>query len=268
MPEKNESTVNRMLTEQRRRKIIEMVQNAGLLTINELVDELGVSQITVWRDLSALDQEGKVQRVRGGVTRVESGAAEEPLYRSKQILHKEKKKQIGQYAAGAFVQENDIIILEAGTTVGAMIEFLTQRNLTVMTNGLGNLNKLSLCVPDVNVMACGGILRSVAFTLVGPQAIEFFQKVRAKTLFLSCTGLAFPEGITDPNPLEIEVKRAMAESASQIVLMVDSTKFGVRSLTPIIPLEKIKALVTDPEAPVEDLEQLRRLGINVHIATG
>jgi DeoR/GlpR family transcriptional regulator of sugar metabolism len=181
-------------------------------------------------------------------------------------LNRDKKRAIARYAAQHFVEDNDIIILEAGTTAGAMIPFLTQHNLTVMTNGLENLNDLSNYVPDITLMSCGGMLRNVAFTFVGPQAEDFFRGVRANTLFLSATGLAFPEGITDPNPLEIQIKRVMAQSAARVVLLLDSTKFGLRSLTPLLPLAKVHALITDAGAPPADLEQLRALGIAVHIA--
>jgi DeoR/GlpR family transcriptional regulator of sugar metabolism len=82
--------------------------------------------------------------------------------------------------------------------------------------------------------------------------------VRAKTLFLSATGLILPEGITDPNPLEIEVKRAMAASAERVVLLLDSSKFSVRSMSVVLPLEKIDVLITNADAPPEYLEHLSR----------
>ncbi len=198
---------------------------------------------------------------------LDDASSNEPLYKSKQILNNEKKRTIASYAVDHFVQDNDIIILEAGTTVGTMIKYLNRQNLTVITNGLGNLEDLTVCcVPDVTVLACGGMLRDVAYTFVGPQAEEFFRNVRARTLFLSCSGLAFPEGITDPNLLEIQIKRAMAASAGRVVLLIDSTKFGHRSLSPIIPLDQIQVLITDQEAPEQDIERLRKLGVEVHIA--
>lgn len=257
----------KLLTEQRRRKVCEMVQSMGVVTIDELVNELNVSPMTVWRDLIVLEQEGKVRRVRGGVSRIEPESTGEPLYRSKRIVQKEKKTIIARYAARHFVADNDIIILEAGTTAGAMIEFLRYRRLTAITNGLGNLDELAQAVPDVTVLSCGGMLRDVALTFVGPQAEEFFRNVRAHTFFLGATGLALPEGITDPNPLEVQIKRAMVASASRVVLLLDSTKFGVRSLTPIVPLDRLEAIVTDSGAPPEYVEALRGMGIAVHIAS-
>ena len=257
---------SKLLTEQRHRRIMVLIQSQEVVTIDRLMDEFKVSQMTIWRDLTCLEQDGKVRRVRGGVTQVERASTNEPLYKSKRVVQKETKRTIGQYAARNFIKENDIIILEAGTTVGAMIEFMDQDNLTVITNGLGNLDDLSVLVPGISVLSCGGILRNVAYTFVGPQAESFFQNLRAHTFFLSCTGLTFPEGITDPSLLEIQVKRAMADSAGRIVLLIDSTKFGARSLAPILPLDRIQAVVTDARAPQLDIDRLREMGIDVFIA--
>ncbi len=257
----------KLLTEQRQQKILELLQERGMVSVEALVTALGVSSMTVWRDLAVLDQSGKVRRVRGGVMKGEEASSVEPFYKSKQVVNKEKKRVIARFAAEHFVEDNDIIILEAGTTAGAMIPFLKQSNLTVLSNGLGNLNDLSCCVPHISVLGCGGILRSIAYTFVGPQAEDFFRGIRARTLFLSATGLALPEGITDPNPLETQVKRAMAQSAGRIILLLDSSKFGVRSLTPVIPLEKIHSIITDVGAPQDHLDNLQSLGIEVLIAS-
>ena len=257
----------KLLSDQRRSRIIELVQERGTLSVDDLVNVLEVSQMTIWRDLVVLDQAGKVKRVRGGVTRIEQESEKEPFYKNKRVVNKDKKRVIARFAAQNLVQDNDIIILEAGTTAGAMIEFFSHHNLTIITNGLGNLNDLSCCVPDITIMSCGGMLRDIAHTFVGPQAVDFFKSVRANTLFLSATGLAFPEGITDPNPLEIQIKRAMTASASKVVLLLDSSKFGHRSLSPLIPLEQIDALVTDKGAPKEELDKLRAMGLQVFIAT-
>lgn len=257
---------SKLISHQRQALIYEMVQEQGTLSVDDLVAALNVSTMTVWRDLTTLENAGKVKRVRGGVARVEEEEdSKEPFYKNKQIVNRDKKRSIARFAAQNFVNNQDIIVLEAGTTVGAMTEFLNQRNLTVITNGLGNLNRLSGRIPDTTTICCGGILRDIALTFVGPHAEEFFHSIRSTTLFLSATGLAFPEGITDPNPLEIQVKRAMVMSASRVVLLMDSSKFGARSLLPVIPLEQVQAIVTDKGAPEEDMEKLRSMGISVHV---
>lgn len=145
--------------------------------------------------------------------------------------------------------------LEAGTTVLAMVKYLQhRRNLTVMTNGLGILNELAKVLPEVEVMSCGGVLREVGNTFVGPQAEQWFNSIRAHTLFLSAIGIAMDYGISDPSVLEIQVKRAMSSCVDDVILLIDSSKFGVRSLQTILPLKYISAIVTDtkPEKPYID----------------
>lgn len=264
--EKSVDLRGKISPEQRRRLISQIIQAEGAVNTELLASRFDVSYMTIWRDIAILEEQGSVARMRGGAMRPENGEAPEPAYRSKQLVHQEEKEMIAHYAATHFVQDNDILILEAGTTVAAMIKHLTQANLTIVTNGVQTIVEATSRLPGLTVMSCGGILREPAHTFVGPQAERFFAGLHARTLFLGATGLSLPEGITDPNPLEIQVKRAMADSAERIVLLIDSSKLGVRSLLPLIPLERISALVTDVHAPQEYLRAFADLGLEVHVA--
>ena len=165
-----------------------------------------------------------------------------------------------------FVSDGDIVILEAGTTVSALVKHLRHKRLTVMTNGLETVNEAAQLLPDLTVMSCGGILREVSHTFVGPQAEQFFRDMRGKTLFLGASGLSVPGGVTDPNPLEIQVKRAMTASVDRVVLLVDSSKFGQRSLCLLLPFDRVHVIITDAGAPAGDVKRLRALGVDVRIA--
>ncbi|MCS7222235.1 MAG: DeoR/GlpR family DNA-binding transcription regulator [Anaerolineae bacterium] len=255
-----------MLIEERRRRIVEWVESDGSVSVDALSRRLSVSTMTIWRDLKALESQGLVRRVRGGAVKGRSNVAMEPQFDIKQQVYSQEKARIAAYAAAHFVRDNDIIILEGGTTVASMVPYLTQSNLTILTNGLNTIVRAAARVPHLTVMCCGGILRDVSLTFVGPQAEAFFASFRAHKFFLSATGLTLADGLTDPNPLEIQVKRAMNASAEQTILLLDSSKFGVRSLSPIIPLQEVDILVTDAGASVDVLNALREMGIEVHIA--
>lgn len=255
----------KVTTEQRRRLIRQLVNQEGGVNTEELATRFDVSYMTIWRDITALEQDGQVQRVRGGAVALEDDVQTEPAYLSKQPLHSQAKERIARYAAHHFVDDDDILFLEAGTTVAAMTKYFHQENLTVVTNGVETIYSTLARLSELTVMSCGGILRDKAHTFVGPQAERFFQDMRARTFFLGATGLAFPVGITDPSPFEIQVKRAMAASAARTILLMDSSKFGARSLLQIVPLEQISILVTDDHAPEEYLAQLRALDIEVHV---
>lgn len=262
-----EAPGSRLLTDQRRDQILALVEEQGSITNEDLVRRFGVSLMTVWRDLTGLEEAGRLRRVRGGATRLDRRPETEPLYVSKQVINQAKKDRIARYAAEHFIADGDIVLMEAGTTVAAMAHHLpAYKQLTVIGNGLGTMNELAKQLPGVTVFCCGGLLREVGLTFVGPQAEAYFRQINAHTCFLSATGITTSEGVTDPNLLEIQVKRAMAQSAARVVLLMDSTKFGVRSLAKIFDIRDFDVLITDDDAPAAMLEAIRALDVDVHLA--
>lgn len=266
MPSTATSPGAKLLTEQRRSIIAELVTEQGSVTAEDLGSRFTVSHMTIYRDLKVLETQNKLRFVRGGAVRSDPETVNEPLYFSKRRVHKKQKELIAAYAAKHFISDGDFVILEAGTTVSAMVKHLRHKNLTVMTNGLETVNEAASLLPDLTVICCGGILRDVSHTFVGPQAEQFFREVRGKTLFLGASGLTLDAGITDPNPLEIQVKRAMAAGVDRVVLLLDSSKFGQRSFSLLVSLEQVHTLVTDANAPEADVASLRALGMDVRIA--
>lgn len=252
-----------MLTEERRRRITERLHAHGAVSNEALADEFKVTRMTIYRDLKALEASGRLRRVRGGA--VTDRSSEEPLFVSKRDLHRAQKAAIAAYAAATFVRERDLIFLEAGTTATAMVRSLVEPAPTIVTNGLEVINEAAKHVPHLTVMGCGGILRERSYTFVGPQAVQFFEGVHARTFFVSGTGLTPHEGLTDPNPLEVQVKLAMAEHAESIVLLLDSSKLGVRSLLASVPLDRIAHLVTDAGADPDLVQAIAERGPSIHI---
>ncbi|HHW88000.1 MAG TPA: DeoR/GlpR transcriptional regulator [Chloroflexi bacterium] len=258
--------MQRLPAELRRDQIAAFVQEQASVSADALSERFGVSLMTIWRDLTTLEESGRVRRVRGGAARPERAADTEPLYDSKRIINLTVKERLARYAAEHFVKDGDILFLEAGTTVAAMVKYLASyQHLTVIGNGLGTMNELARLTPAINVYCCGGMLRPVAYTFVGPQAEEYFRNINATTCFLSATGITLTEGITDVNPLEIQVKRAMSASADRVIFLMDSSKFGVRSLARVAPLTDVDVLITDGDAPPAFVEALRAKGIEVHL---
>ena len=138
-----------------------------------------------------------------------------------------------------------------------------KRDLTVVTNGLYTTNELRALLPEATVICSGGILRDVSFTFVGPDTEDFFRRFHARKLFVSATGVTLEHGFTDPNLLEAQVRRAMAGSVDQVIALVDSTKFGVVSMTTVTAPDDVDIVVTDTDS--ETAIGLRRLGVDVRI---
>ena len=258
-----------MIPEQRRRDILRIILAQGSSTVTELSQSYGVSEMTIRRDLKALAEEGQIQTTHGGAVPITSNAFQhEQRYAAKARLNIERKRQIACYAVENFVDDNDIIILESGTTVTAMVPYLQDKeNLTVVTNGLYTTNELRAMLTKATVICTGGILRDVSFTFVGPVAEGFFQQFYAQKLFLSGIGFTLETGLTDPQMIDTQVKKAMIARSDRTIVLLDSSKFGIKSFTPVIAARDIDVLITDSGAPTSAVAELRDMGVDVHIVT-
>lgn len=259
-----------MLPPQRRQRILEEIAQLGVGLVPVLSEKYGVSEMTIRRDLKALEEDGHVKRTHGGAMRRMMSVPDGHIIarENRQNLYGMQKAAIARYAAQTLIADGDIITLEGGTTVTAVAQHVTERrDLTVVTNGLETTNELHGSLHASNTIICaGGILRPEASTFVGPVAERFFQEFHANKVFLSATGLTLKTGVTDPSMLETQVKRAMLASASEVVLLLDSSKFGVKSLMTVLGLGQIGILVTDDGCPPEMADGLRALGVDLRIA--
>lgn len=260
-----------MLPLQRKQALLDYLSQHGAATMKQLSDHFGVSEMTIRRDLNALEQQAYVQRSHGGAVYLRKASLkEEPDAASKHGRNSDIKLRLAAYSAERFVREGDVLILENGTTVSRMTEFLgAYSQLTVLTNGLDTANRFRPLVTERrSVICCGGLLREVSGTFVGPLAEEFFARYHADTLFLSALGYTHEDGFTDPNLLDTQVKKAMIRAARKVVLLLDSTKIGNRSFTTIANLTDIDVLVTDSGLPAEDKMRIEKSRIELHIVSG
>ena len=150
-----------VLTEERRQRIAQMVEAGGSINYAELERSFGVSRMTLYRDLKALEALGRLRCVRGGAVRVDGVIALEPLPAKKRGLHRREKEAIGRYAAQHFVREGDFVVLEAGTTVACMIKHLDKPGVTVISNGLETIREATALLPTVTLMGCGASCASL-----------------------------------------------------------------------------------------------------------
>lgn len=254
----------------RREHILKDIEQVDGNLIPQLSEKYGVSEMTIRRDLKVLEDEGYIKRTWGGAV-LWPTAANEPAVLSRvkrQAMRPKAKEAIAAYAVRHFVEEGDIITMEGGTTVTAMAQFLKGfEDLTVVTNGLYTADELQrYLAASATIICAGGILRPESSTFVGPVAEGFFREFNAHRLFLSATGLSVQTGITDPKMLETQVKRAMIASAGEVILLLDSSKFGVKSLMTVVEFNQLTALITDNDAPPEVVEHLRATGVDVILA--
>jgi len=254
-----------MIVEKRRAKITELVNKQGSVTIEELLGLFNISRMTIWRDLKELELKGVLTRVHGGALKIDKLDENEEEFNLRRREHLIEKQKIAKFAAESFVKDSDIIFLDGGSTVLEIIPHLKKTNLTILTNGLNALLYASKFLPHLNVIGCGGILRKPSFTFVGHGAEEFFGRYKVDTAFISGTGVTVEDGIMDPHPLEIEVKKIMCKNAKNVVALIDSSKFGKRSLSTCISIEEIDYLITDENAPKEIINAIKSKEVNIRI---
>ena len=248
-----------MLNEERRRAILDIIRRDGRGLVKELSRSFRTSQVTIRKDLEALHAQGTVQRIHGGALPFREGALADPTLREKEKLFRKAKLRIAA-AAARMVKEGEVVILDSGTTTTAIARALRHlANLTIVTNAVNIAAELA--GTQVEVILTGGTLRKNSFSLVGPAAEETLHHLNADILFLGVDGFDVKYGLTTPNLLEAKVNRVMVEAARQTVVVCDSSKFGRRSLSLIVPASAAQKVITDKKAPKSDLRAVKKLGV-------
>lgn len=246
-----------MLAKQRQQRILELVQTSGGARVSDLVDLLGVSDMTVRRDISTLARKGKVARVHGGATALTGRSSEEPGFAAKFRLQKAEKAAIAR-AAVSLVNPGDSVAISAGTTTHAVaVELLAVPDLTVVTNSVpvGELLHTS-GRSDLTVVLTGGV-RTPSDALVGPVAVTALRTLHVDWLFLGVHGIDERAGLTTPNLVEAETNRALVRSARRVAVVADSSKWDVVGLSSIAALDEVDVMVTDDRLH-PDAQQLLR----------
>lgn len=246
-------------------RIMALLRERGTVSAREFQSALGVTAMTVWRDLQALEEQGLLRRVRGGA-QARAADTGEPGFEAKAPTAEAAKRRIAACAVARFVREGQTLALEGGTTVATLVDHLPAARVSVLTNSLPVALRVRARRPGLPVKLPGGWLSEVSGNVVGPDALQFIGRQRASLCFLSATGFDEQQGPTDPNPLEIEVKRAWAAVSDRVVLLLDAGKWGRRSAAVMLHPRRIHALVTDAAPPPAIAACLAGHGIDVVVA--
>lgn len=228
------------LIESRRTRVADLLSQRGLLTLGELRSLLSVSESTIRRDLETLEELGIVRRTHGGAVRTRYG--QNLNFDDRQTSMAAQKEAIAS-AVAALVQDEQTVILDGGTTCFQVAKSLQGRRLSVVTNSIPIATLLSGDIAT-EVTVVGGYLYPRTGVALGSTAQSQFSGLRASMLIMSCAGLG-PDGAFNTNQMMVDVERKMMESADQVVLAVDSSKFQQRGLAKLCELSELDAIVTD-----------------------
>jgi DeoR family transcriptional regulator, fructose operon transcriptional repressor len=235
------ATDSRLLPSQRQQRIRQLATQQGVLRIPDLAETLGVSEMTIRRDLDMLEDSGHVERTFGGAVVLEQTSFESS-YTVRLHTHTPEKQALARYAA-SLINDGDTVAIDASTTCLALARELCKRRVTVMTNGLDAA--LELRNSQSKVILIGGYLRQVAGSFAGPLALKALEGLRVDHTFFSAKGILPEDGYLDSDLDEIEVKRVMIARAVHVVALMDASKFGVHALGRIAPLSAVHLLITD-----------------------
>ncbi|QLH22297.1 DeoR/GlpR transcriptional regulator [Streptomyces sp. Rer75] len=245
-----------MFAAERRQLILEMVRANGAVSLRELARVVQTSEVTVRRDVRALEAEGLLDRRHGGAV-LPGGFTRESGFPQKSHLATAEKTAIADLAAG-FVEEGEAVVVGAGTTTQELARRLARvPGLTVVTNSLLVAQALAHA-NRVEVVMTGGTLRGSNYALVGSGAEQSLQGLRVSRAFLSGSGLTAERGLSTSNMLSASVDRALVQAAAEVVVLADHTKLGTDTMFQTVPTDVITRLVTD-EPPAQDDRALTEL---------
>jgi DeoR/GlpR family transcriptional regulator of sugar metabolism len=253
-----------LIPDQRRQKILRLLERHHVLSVHQLTELLGVSHMTVRRDIAELEQIGAASPVAGGVRYV-GALSTEPSFDMKTLVDEPQKAAIAE-AATRFLRDDGVYYLDAGTTTAALLPALREhRGVTVVTNDLPIATALTGDTA-IDVVLLGGRLDHANRSVVGPLAASTVRQLAVDVAFVSATSWDLQRGVTTPDPEKVVVKEAALTAATKAVLLSASSKYASYSMYRVAPLDRFAAVVTDDGLDPSDAEALRAAGIDLLLA--
>lgn len=236
-----------MLTEQRYEVILKLLEERKSITVPELKEVLQISESTIRRDLTALDKAGRLVKVFGGAMAAESSYTTSELsVAQKEEVNSEEKEIIARYAA-SLIEAEDFVYLDAGTTTGYMIDYITQKNATFVTNAVSHAKRLATA--GVRVLLVGGELKGTTEAVVGNQAILSILNYNFTKGFFGTNGISRKAGYSTPDYNEALVKKTAMGQSHKAYILADNAKFGNITSVTFGPFES--AVILTEQRPPE-----------------
>lgn len=254
-----------LLAAERRRRICELLQERGGVTVQSLAQRFAISTVTIRADLSNLERAGVLIRSHGGaLPRRED--ADQPLA-VKKTLHHAEKVRIAKLAV-TLIRDGETVIIDSGTTTAELAEQIRESSLqsiNVITNAL-NVAMILANAPMVRLIMPGGILRRESNSLSGHIGEAALAELRADRVFLGADAIDPSIGVMTPHLPEARLNLKMIEIARQVIAVADASKLQRHNISVIAQVEQLDMLITDSSAPTKVVEELRRRGVEVLLA--
>jgi len=251
-----------MLVEQRRSKILQLTEEMGFVSLQQLTAAVGASESTVRRDLEQLDAQGHIHRTRGGAAYSGESLTDLSVRQSQASI---EKQGIARQTA-ALISDGETVLLDGGTTTLEVARNLTGKALQVVTNSLP-IASLLMNQTQIELIFIGGYVYPKTGVALGDQAVEALRNIYVSRLVMSAGGVT-AEGLFNSNALLVDTERQMIRAAERVTLVADHSKFGQRALSHLCPLEEVDQVVSDERLSQEWQDALSERGIAVRLAGG
>jgi DeoR/GlpR family transcriptional regulator of sugar metabolism len=253
-----------MFTYERQHKILQILEKSPGVRVSDLSASLGVSQATVRRDLDRLSEVGQIQRIHGGAILTERVRLQAPVIQ-RITQNSDEKRRIGRLAA-TLVQEGDTVFIGSGSTTQEVARNLAGRqNITVITNAMPVINQLSQ-EAGITLIATGGFLRSSELSFIGHLTEEVLHELRPQRVIMGIQAISLVEGLTNDYLPEVSTDRVIIQSAPEVILVADHSKFGKVCAALVAPITAIHTLVTDSGIDASTLASLRQMVRSILLA--
>lgn len=245
----------------RHRFILDQLKKEGYVKVQELSEKLGVSEVTIRKDLKELESRKMLYRNHGSASSISSIITDKHID-EKEKIQIDEKMQIAKYANN-LLEQNDKIIIASGTTLLAFAaEIDLDKIITVITSSVKV--SLTLCYkPNIDVIQLGGAMRKKSVSVTGHFAEETLKGLVCNKLFLGVDGIDLDYGLTTSDMGEARLNQQMIDISQKVIVLTDSSKFGKRGFCKICDFDRIHHIITDSNAPSNVVEMLRERGIEV-----
>lgn len=251
---------------ERHRVILSAAQSRPVVTVAELCEVTGSSEATIRRDIAALDQEGRLRRVRGGAEAINPPAEHALVGRPfsvNETINMTQKRAIAR-AAAEMCRDGEPIIINGGTTTYQMVHHLTARRMSVFTNSFA-IAEFLIHNSRNSVVIPGGTIYREQNVILSPFGGVVASHFYAKRMFIGCQGIGV-QGLMEADPMVVQSELALIGQADELVVLADSSKFSGRSSLILCGLDRISAVITDSGIRDEDRQMLETAGVQLIVA--
>lgn len=245
--------------EERKREIMDILNEQHAISIPVLCERFGTSPVTIRNDLNDLQQAGFLKRTHGGAILCQQVGAEK-LFAS-EVAHQKEKEALAEYAV-TLINDGDTILLDTGTTTMALAKLLSRRkNLSIIVNDIQIAAYLERNT-KATIMMLGGIMRRGMHCTVGPAAVQMLSSLKVDKAFMATNGITF-DGLSTPDVYQAEIKQKMLQIANHVIVMADSSKLGNCAFQQFATTKDYDTLLTNENADADFVAKMRERGIEV-----